>query len=672
MGFGGINAHVVLEGTARRAESSPGEMEFLGSAQDAELFLLTAPDLESLGERAERLRTIAAHLSRSELADLAALLARTIDDGPARGAVVASRPSELAERLETLRAWISEGVAPRVEPLVGVSLGIGTAAPRIGFLFPGQGSPSHLDGGAIRRRFKEARSIYDHAGLPLVGDARPTEIAQPAIVAASLAALLVLEKLGVEAGVAVGHSLGELTALRWAGAFDDSTLLRVATARGRAFAGVGGERGAMASLSAGRSEVESLRNGDAVVIAGLNAPRQTVIAGPEGTIGHLIARAQARGIAAIRLPVSHAFHSPLMASAVPMLAEALAVEDVEPLRATVVSTVTGSRLDWDEDVRALLARQVTAPVRFLEAVAEAAEDVNLWIEVGPGRVLTGLVSQSELAPAVAIDAGGSSLVGLLSAVGAAFALGTRISAEALFEGRLTRPFDPDRTPKFFANPCEQAPLSDGIEPSSNGRMVGWVETRHLPESGSRPSLPGASALELVRSLVASRSALPLASVEDGHRLLSDLHLNSILVGQIVAEACRALDLPPPVAPTHFANASVAEFARALEDLARVGGSAASAERPGLPAGLDGWFRPFTVELVERPMTRPRPAEIQGRWRVLAPPGHPLSARLAEVFESGRKGRASSRACRLSRTRVRSGSCSRRPPWRWLQIRRPGS
>jgi enediyne polyketide synthase len=650
MGFGGINAHVVLEGTARRAAPSKVERPILGSAQDAEVFLLDASDLESLRDRAGRLLAIAPRLSRAEMTDLAAVLARTIGDGPARAAVVASRPSELVDRLEILRAWTTEGVVPRVEPHVGVSLGVVTAAPRIGFLFPGQGSPFRLDGGAISRRFTVARAIYDHAGLPPVGDGRSTQLAQPAIVAASLAAILVLERLGIEAGVAVGHSLGELTALRWAGVFDDSSLMRVATARGKAFAGIVGDRGAMASLAASRSEVESLRNGDSAVVAGLNAPRQTVISGPEGAIGHLIARAQARGIAATRLAVSHAFHSPLVAPAVPMLAEALAIEEVRPLRRAVVSTVTGSRLGPDEDVRALLVRQLTAPVRFLEAVTEAAEDVDLWIEAGPGHVLAGLVSRPEMAPAVAIDAGGPSLGGLLSAVGAAFAIGATISTDALFEGRLTRPFDPDRTPKFFANPCEQAPPSEGVEP---GRSDSRAASAFLParnsvhhegqiDPGSQspgttgPPSSATSTLEMVRSLVASRSALPLTSVEDGHRLLSDLHLNSILVGQLVADSCRGLDLPPPVAPTHFADASVAELARALDDLARVGGPA-TAGRPGLPAGVDGWVRPFTVELMERPLTRPRAAEGQGRWRVLAPPGHPLSGRLAEVFDGERRG-----------------------------------
>jgi enediyne polyketide synthase len=670
MGFGGINAHIVLEGTSRRATPSPVEVAMLGSAQDAEIFLLAASDLGSLVDRIDRLLAIAPRLSLAELTDLAAFLARTIGDGPARAAVVASRPSELVDRLGTLRAWTTAGVVPRVEPHAGVFLGVVTSSPRIGFLFPGQGSPSHLDGGAVRRRFSTARAIHDRAGLPPTGDGRSTELAQPAIVAASLAALQVLEAIGIEAGVAVGHSLGELTALRWAGAFDDSSLLRVATARGKAFAGIVGGGGAMASLAASRSEVESLRNGDSVVVAGLNAPRQTVISGPEGAIGHIIARAQSQGIAATRLPVSHAFHSPLVAPAVPILADALAIEEVRPLRRAVVSTVTGSRLGAAEDVRALLVRQVTAPVRFLEAVTEAAEDVDLWIEVGPGRVLVGLVSRPGMAPAVAIDAGGPSLVGLLSAVGAAFALGAAISAEALFEGRLTRPFDPDRTLKFFANPCEQAPLPDNGDcardfclplPPGEGRGEGRGVTSEFriqacldvesqaealtpnPSPGGRgePEWPDrhaspTSTLEMVRSLVATRSALPLTSVEDEHRLLSDLHLNSILVGQLVAEACRGLDLPPPVAPTHFADASVAELARALDDLARIGGPA-PADRPGLPSGVDGWVRPFTVELAERRLARPRAAEDEGRWRVLATPGHPLADRLAEAVEVERRG-----------------------------------
>jgi enediyne polyketide synthase len=624
MGFGGINTHVVIEGVAgeRRTALAPGERLLISSAQDAELFLLAAEDSDALRRQAEHLSTFAADLSRSELADLAAELARRLAAGEARAALVASGPAELASRLETLRSWLTSGVTRRLDLQAGLFLGTGRGAPRIGFLFPGQGSPAHLGGGAWRRRFDFVRGLYGRAGLPTAGDGVGTAVAQPAIVIASLAALRALEAIGLTACLAVGHSLGELTALHWAGALDEEALLRIASARGKAMAELGSPTGAMASIGAGRQEVEGLLNGQPIVVAGLNAPGQTVVSGEAAAVGAVVSIARARGLRATRLPVSHAFHSPLVAAAAPALAAHISREVFRPLRRTVLSTVTGAPLAPDEDLPALLCRQVTSPVRFLDALAAAAERVDLFIEVGPGAVLSGLVAESVETPAVALDAGGPSLRGLLSAVGAAFAAGAPIDHAALFAGRFTRPFTLDWRPRFFANPCELAPVPDVAAPPAAGEPPDPDDARPVAEGPGFP--PCASPLDLVRQLVAERAELPPAAVKGDHRLLSDLHLNSIAVSQIVIAAARRLGLPSPVAPTEYAGATVGEVARALEELARAGVAPQGGEDQRAPAGVDAWVRTFTVQLVERPL-RPRPPPADGAgWQVIAPPDHPLS------------------------------------------------
>ena len=117
----------------------------------------------------------------------------------------------------------------------------------------------------------------------------------------------------------------------------------------------------------------------------------------------------------------------MVAGASAPLAASLDHEPIAAPRRPLASTVVGSLLDADTDVRGLLLRQVTAPVRFLEAVETVAADIDLWIEVGPGRVLTGLAVGWMAAPAIATEAGGPSLRGLLRAVGAAFALGAPIA-----------------------------------------------------------------------------------------------------------------------------------------------------------------------------------------------------------------------------------------------------
>jgi len=162
-----------------------------------------------------------------------------------------------------------------------------------------------------------------------------------------------------------------------------------------------------------------------------------VISGEAHAIAAVVARARAMGAEAVTLPVSHAFHSELVAEAAPILATVLGRERFDPLQGNVISTVTGSLLALDTNLRELICSQVTRPVRFLEAVVAASRDVDLWIEVGPGSVLSGLVRQTVAVPVISLDAGGSSLEGLLKAVGAAFVLGAPIHHRELFEGRLT-------------------------------------------------------------------------------------------------------------------------------------------------------------------------------------------------------------------------------------------
>jgi enediyne polyketide synthase len=744
MGFGGMNTHVTLESatTERRRKLTPRERALAASAQDCELFFLAATDAESLLSQVEKLLAIAPRLSRSELIDLAAELASTnrssrreealiksefemslltsAATNQFRATVLASSPLELAQRLGTLRSWLLDGVAARIDFQEGIFLGSGSVTPRIGFLFPGQGSPAHLDGGIFRRRFDRAREVYDSANLPANSDGISTDVAQPAIATASLCALRVMGELGIEAGVAVGHSLGEITALHWAGAFDEAALLRIARVRGKAMAELGSPTGAMAAIAApaeavrellaearsapvpGRSNVRAPEAaGNSVVrstghvsapgdgrtptvsIVGFNSPRQTVVAGEAQAVHAVAERAQARGWRAVMLPVSHAFHTPLVAAAAPVLAQQLLQERMEAPQRHVVSTVSGAVLRPEEDLRDLLCRQVTSPVKFIEAVTTAAAGVDLFIEVGPGQVLAGLAADSVRVPVVALDAGGPSLKGLLQAAGAAFALGAPVNCAALFEGRFTRSFNLDWKPKFFVNPCELAPVPDRSAPVPGRRNVVASSDRELSEasSTSQPSAPedgrtpAQTPLELVRTLVAQRAELPVGAIRDDSRMLSDLHLNSITVGQLVAEAAKRLNLPPLIGLTDFANATVGRIAQALEELARSGGAKSGGEKPLTPTGVDSWVRAFTVEWVisqgfkavqggnEKSMNRfgtvgdsaARTAAINpaawdvfrtehvsgieehssrqaGSWKILASPAHPLVDPLREGFQ----------------------------------------
>ncbi|HEU4507315.1 MAG TPA: type I polyketide synthase, partial [Pyrinomonadaceae bacterium] len=410
MGFGGINTHVTLEAAHddRRESLTSKERVLLNSAQDAELFLFSAHDVDQLEIQIERVLAYAERLSRSELTDLAVRLSETLRPLRVRGAVVASSAAELSSRLEALRSRARNDAARLIDPYGGVFFNSDTSSARIGFLFPGQGSPSYKDGGAWRRRFSFLEDLYAYTEKEWRGDGVSTEVAQPAIVASSVAALRVLSRLGITGAAAVGHSLGEFTALHWAGSLDESSLLRIVRARGRAMAEVEGPAGAMLSVAADKHAVEQILNGERVVIAGINSPTQTVLSGEAIEINVVARRAEARGLRTTLLRVSHAFHSPLLAPAATRLSPHLEREEFGPLQRAVFSTVTGLHLNGGTDLRSLLRDQVTSPVRFIEAVnAAVGAGIDLWLEVGPGQTLSGLIREFRNEPAVPLDAGGT-------------------------------------------------------------------------------------------------------------------------------------------------------------------------------------------------------------------------------------------------------------------------
>jgi enediyne polyketide synthase len=639
-GFGGINTHVVIEGAdaASRNGLTSFERRLARSRQDAELFLLSAGSIEALRAFIEKLLTIARGLAAAELADLAAELGRRTDERTVRAAIVAATPQQLDARLKQLRDWLDSGATQRLDIQHRIFLGCGSAAPRILFLFPGQGSRPRLDGGALPRRFAVAAEIYAQLDwLPCEAEgesadaALATDVAQPAIVAAQLAALRVLQRCGVRPDAVLGHSLGELTALCCAGAFDDAELLALARCRGAAMAAVPGPAGAMASIGAAAGvAAEIIESCPGVQVAAVNSPRQTVVAGEREAVDRAIRSARARSIPAARLAVSHAFHSPLMLPAADALAEYLRNRVLAPLRATVFSTVTGGRLAPKVDLRAILVRQLTSPVLFSEALHSAAGDADLGIEIGPGKVLGELSASISSLPIVSTNAGSASLDGVLAACAAVFALGGKLDARALFADRFTRAFSVDRSPLFFASPCAQEParLDAAAEPPPGNSAA----AASMPVHETGASAEHGSVLDVLREVVAARAEIPADVVRGETRLLADLHLNSITVGQIVADVARRFGLAAPVAPTELAHATVSQIAETLAGLARTRGNAGAAQ--GLPAGIDDWIEPFEIQWLQSDPGVPRNVhENVGHWQLLTTEDGAIAQRLQQALSA---------------------------------------
>jgi enediyne polyketide synthase len=670
MGFGGVNAHLVVTGDAasRRRDLDPNVARLVNGRQDCELLLLDGADVAEVRALTVAVAALVPQLSYAELTDLAATLQERLSGGPVRAAVVAASPEQAVQRLGVLLAALDHGSPLKLGAAGGVFLAVGRTAPRIGFLFPGQGS-GRPGTGALPRRFPRVSELYQELAMPENGNLTGTEVAQPRIVTSSMAGLRALSQLGIVATGAVGHSLGELTALHWAGVMSEAEVHALATARGKAMAELGDSDGAMASLAAPPGQAVTLLTGEPVVIAGYNGPRQTVVSGPVTAVDRVCARAAAAGVHATRIAVSHAFHSPGVAPAAAPLDAFLAGVEFRPLTRTVYSTVTAHALRPDSDLRKLLVSQVTEPVRFDEALGGLASETDLLVEVGPGQVLTALAaSVCPGKPAVPLETDGRSLAGLLTVVAAAYVLGAPVSIEELFHGRLARPLPLNKQFRFLASPCE-APARPGagaiasltVSTSTSPQPLSW--SPHGPitaivsapghdvvtdndaapgleqdfgRDGEQGGRPPRDSLEVLRGLFAERAELPVPAVRDDTRPLDELHLSSIAVGEIMNRAARDLGVAVPALTSGYATSTLAELAMTLDDLAgtQLPDDAAGGQwQP--PPGVAAWTRAFAVELVPAPALAPPRAlaGAEGEWRVLATPGHPLAGPLSAALRT---------------------------------------
>jgi enediyne polyketide synthase len=653
MGFGGINTHIVLEqaGSRRRGGFDGRTRALAASRQDVELLLVDAGSPAELRAQLARLVDFVPKLSYAQLGDLAATLADEVRELPYRAAAVVSSPADAERRLRQLLELVDAGETRLFATDGRTFLGHSSEPASVGYLFPGQGSGRGTSGGALRRRFAEVAEVYAAAALPTAGDMVATAVAQPRIVTGSVAGLRALGLLGLDAAVAVGHSLGEIAALHWAGALDQQTLLRVAAVRGQTMT-EHSSSGTMASIDGTAAAVAELLGDAPVVIAGYNGPNQTVVAGPVDAIDAVGRAAAAAGLSCTKLRVSHAFHSPLVGPAADAFAAGLAGLPVGPVQRPVVSTVTGARLPADTDVPALLHRQITDPVLFAQAVELAAKDVDLFVEVGPGRVLAGLAAAITETPAVALDTDDESLAGLLRVLGAAFVVGAAGAPAALFHGRLTRPLQVGAEFRFFASPCEAAPdvvtrggdrggrAGPGPAAGTGTGAAGDTGGSAAAGAGGQPPAAdgpaGESTLELLRRLAAERAELPPEMVRDDSRLLDDLHLSSITVGQVMNQAAQRLGLPPAQTPTNFATATLRELADALDELSQTAGGADGTDAP-VVAGAALWARPFTLDLDELPVPVPAAPGAAGPWRLHSTDHHPLAEPLRHALEAGSVG-----------------------------------
>ena len=411
-GFGGSNFHVTLE--EYRGEQRAKRLRILPT----ELVVLSASSEADLEKRAAEI--VAAVRAGESLARIAFESAGEFDASQAaRAGLVAADTKSLETLAERLRKALAEGAGAQLKD-PNIAVGFGQAREgKTAFLFPGQGSQYVGMGADLALDFPEALAVWDGLDGDLADlhgvvfpepgfdasslDAQKAELtamanAQPAIATTSLAQLALLDVLGVTADAAAGHSFGEVTALAAAGVIPMERLVETARTRGVLMAEAGrGKDGAMLAIAASAEDVRALldsqpQSAGSLVMANDNAPQQVVLAGHASDIAWAEAAAKSAGWTSRRLPVASAFHSSIVAASSEPLATYLKTLKLGQAGFPVYANATAQ--PYGEQVADQLADQVRQPVKFREMIEAMARDgVTRFIEVGPGRVLTGLVGQ---------------------------------------------------------------------------------------------------------------------------------------------------------------------------------------------------------------------------------------------------------------------------------------
>ena len=284
---------------------------------------------------------------------------------------------------------------------------------KLAFLFPGQASQYPGMGRELAEKFPESRAVFDEADAALgfsisqlcfegSEDAlKLTENTQPVILTVSVAAYRALEKQGITPDFTAGHSLGEYSALVAAGALEFSTAVKLVRGRGRYMqeavpAGVGAMAAILGLAPAEVADICKKAAGQEVVApANMNSPEQTVISGHAAAVKRAVEIASQSGAKrAVILPVSAPFHCELMMPAQKRLEPDLRAANFNALRYPLITNVDAEAITTADEARDALIRQVTQPVRWMDSIHEMIEaGVAMFVEVGPGKVLSGLLRQ---------------------------------------------------------------------------------------------------------------------------------------------------------------------------------------------------------------------------------------------------------------------------------------
>lgn len=548
-GVGGTNAHIVVE-EAPSVDSSP-------SPRRHQLFVLSARTEEALAKASENLARFAANPGATDFADAAWTLG--IGRKPFR-----CRRAVAAESFEALATALTPGK--------GVTGLADRNNPPVHFLFPGQGSQHVNMGRVFYETEPRFRDLVDHCsevlhpllGLTLTDILYPAEgsdleaaadqlkhtvLAQPAIFVIEYALADLWHSWGIKPAAMIGHSVGEFVAACHAGVFDLESGLKLLAARGQLMGELPG--GGMLSVRLSESDLLA-RLPDTLDLAAVNGPSLCVVAGPREELKKFAELLEADGVIAQILHTSHAFHSRMMDPVIDRFAAAFEGVTLAAPKVPILSTVTGEWLTEKETTDPLYwAKHLREPVRFHRSVvtlgSENAEQI--FVEVGPGQTLTGLVRQSldrkaghiTVSTCRHVKEAGSDDENLLESLGKLWTAGVEVDWEAFYSGekrkRVVLPTYPFERKRHWVEATPMNDVSASFSPSTtevSRSVLSPFQASHPVETvmstpqitSRRESLAGA-----IRAVLTDLSGIPEEELA-GDASFLELGFDSLLLTQV--------------------------------------------------------------------------------------------------------------------------------------------
>lgn len=648
MGFGGINAHITLSSASnpdQKYKFNLSEEQLSSSTQNSEVIIFSATDQNDLINQLTNILEYIGGIAIAELADFAKYMSDLIDiRKPLKAAIVVKNPDELYQKISAIIGFlktkeISPGLMYKDSKLL-FFVGYNVETPKIGFLFPGQGSQKINSGSFLIDRFPLAKEIQEKLdtinGRKISDEIYPetknfstnsdisyhnqnlskSQIAQPAVILSSLLWLNFLNDLGIKAKAIGGHSLGELMALYDAGAYDLESLLKITCLRGKIMGAVKSE-GKMASLMCDADKTSKLiANIDGVVIANFNSPEQTVISGDANAIMRTIDLADKQGIIHYVLPVSNAFHSPLMQEAAYDFKSSLMIDKVFTSRNQdnlFFSSLYGKKIDDQINVRDHLTSQIISSVRFVDMINEMLNEVDYFIEVGPGNVLSKLVTKiaDDKIQSYPVEKTAGDFTDINCLLADLYVRNLPINWEALYQNRLIYPFIQPNNRNFIVNPLEKPLTENGhiisnnfisnqitdpmaknqeinIEENNINQVAKFsldliqknkranpqeteIKSAYLDPNNITPvnsvqnNQDSYNIEEMLIDTVFDITGFSKSSINLTHKLLSDLNLDSIKSATLITRVARKLNIDQSsINPSSFSNATLQEIKNMFE------------------------------------------------------------------------------------------------------------